>query len=356
MCGDNAEVKTWQPRVTVRAVQPVIAALEAIGCATKTLLERAGISTAVLTDPDGRVSHRAMMAFWERACQATGDEHLGLHLAEAVSIDAFEVHAYALRASPSLRDAFRRGCRYQRLLHEGTNLRFEEGSLGGVLDHTTQAGLAVPRHPAEFLMVVWLRLGRLVTDTTWWPDRVCFAHPAPQNTAEHFRVLGGSVEFNAGATSLQVSNTVLDLPNPHADQGLAALLDRYAQSMLNRVPQHVTLSDRVRSQLEQSMTGSPITATKVAQVLNLSPRSLHRGLVAENTSFRAMLDQIRHRRAVALLHNAQCGIDEVAFLLGFAELSSFYRAFRRWTGLTPARFRAALVRGQTQVDQTTQVN
>jgi AraC-like DNA-binding protein len=94
----------------------------------------------------------------------------------------------------------------------------------------------------------------------------------------------------------------------------------------------------------------------VAQVLNLSPRSLHRGLVAENTSFRAMLDQIRHRRAVALLHNAQCGIDEVAFLLGFAELSSFYRAFRRWTGLTPARFRAALVRGQTQVDQTTQVN
>ncbi|MCB1035891.1 MAG: helix-turn-helix transcriptional regulator, partial [Acidobacteria bacterium] len=82
------------------------------------------------------------------------------------------------------------------------------------------------------------------------------------------------------------------------------------------------------------------TAAQVASALHMSVRSLHRGLKQEETSFRRLLEQLRRERAADLLAEGRCSLSEVAFLLGFSELSAFYRAFKRWTGMTPAEFRA----------------
>jgi hypothetical protein len=121
------------PLVSIRAVQPVVAALEALGYRTEQIFARAGLSKGVLDDADGGIPHTAMMAFWQEALAATGDEHLGLHLAEAAPVEAFGVHAYALLSSPTLREAYRRAFRYQRLIHEATDLTFDEAASEGVL-------------------------------------------------------------------------------------------------------------------------------------------------------------------------------------------------------------------------------
>ncbi|MGH7496123.1 MAG: AraC family transcriptional regulator ligand-binding domain-containing protein [bacterium] len=71
------------------------------------------MSRTLLQDADGRVPHSAMMTFWSRALLLTGDEHLGIHLAEAAPMRSFEVHAYAMLSSSTLREALRRACRYQ---------------------------------------------------------------------------------------------------------------------------------------------------------------------------------------------------------------------------------------------------
>jgi AraC-like DNA-binding protein len=73
----------------------------------------------------------------------------------------------------------------------------------------------------------------------------------------------------------------------------------------------------------------------------MSERSLRRGLSAEGTGYREVLDGLRHQRAVELLSSSRCSIAEVAYLLGFSEASAFHRAFRRWTGRTPAEVRAS---------------
>src|ERR1700741_4205321 len=103
-----------------------MAGLEALGPRTAGLLAEAGIARAALADPDGAMPRGAMTRLWDAARALTGGDHLGLQVAEAAPVASFELHGYALLSSPTLREAYRRGCRYQRLIHEVTRLTFEE--------------------------------------------------------------------------------------------------------------------------------------------------------------------------------------------------------------------------------------
>ena len=117
-----------------------------------------------------------------------------------------------------------RACRYQRLIHEATDLSFEEGPREGVLRHALPGGLAVAQGPAEFLVTAWVRFGRLVTGRDWLPTRVCFAHQAPVDISEHHRVFGDGVLFSTGRTAMHVPNEILDVENARADEDPARMM------------------------------------------------------------------------------------------------------------------------------------
>lgn len=330
----------WTPSITVRAIQPVIAALETLGYPVDDILAAADVTRTVLADADGRIPHPAMMILWQQALKVTGDNDLGIHLAEAAPIESFEIHGYALLSSPVLREAYRRGSRYQRLIHEATDLTFEEGDQEGILQHALPGGRPVPRHPAEFLVTLWIRLGRLIAGKAWVPNLVCFAHESPTSTSEHTRIFQSPIQFSSGRTAMHVPNAILDLENAKADTNLVAILDRYASTLLEQAPASETVGGRVRAQLLDALQSGIPAAEEVAQSLHMSARSLHRALQQEETTFRALSNQLRQEQAARYLTNTNIGIAEVGFLLGFSELSSFYRAFKRWTGVTPAEYRA----------------
>ena len=330
----------FEPYLTARAVLPMVGGLEVLGHPASRILTAAGIERARLGDPDVQLPQRAVSALWTHALAATKDDCLGIHLAEAAPIASFEVHAHAILSSPTLRDAYRRACRYQRLIHEVNDLTLQEGDREGVLRHALPGGRAAARHTAEFLATVWVRLGRLVTATEWAPNLVCFAHDAPADTSEHARVFAAPLRFSSRGTALHVPNALLDSVNPRADPSLGVVLDKYAESLLGKLPRRTTLSQRLHAWVLGTLSDGEPSSSAAARALNLSVRSLHRGLSAEGTTFRALLAQIRDQRARELLADPRCNISEVGFLLGFAELSSFYRAFKRRTGTTPAEFRA----------------
>ena len=332
-------VTSWKPRLTVRALQPVIAGLEALGHPAETLLGEAGIPPSILADPEGHLPPGSMTKFWDRAVAITGDERLGMHVAVAAPINAFDVHAYAMLSSPTVRDAYHRACRYQRLINEATELTFTEGPEEAVLRHGLPGGGSVSRQPAEFLVTTWLRLGRLVAGSPWAPTQVFFAHDRPTDTREHAAVFGAPLQFTSGQTAMHIPVVVLELINPRADAMLVALLDRYATTLLERQPPLTTVSARVRAWLVEAHSAGVPVARKAAKALAMSERTLHRRLEQERTSFRKLLDQFRHETAVALLASRRHSIAEVAFLLGYSEISAFYRAFRRWTGRSPADLR-----------------
>ena len=332
----------------MRALRPVVAGLRALGHDADAIVAAAGLDASALDDLEGRVPHGVAMRLWSCAVAVTGDDDLGLHVAEAAPIQAFDVHAYAMLSSPTLRDAFERAGRYQRLIHDTTGyaLESEPGGERAILRHALPGGRPVSRHPAELLAALWLRFGRLVTGDDWSPLEVRFAHRRPAGRHDHDRIFRAPVRFGAGENAMVIARAVLDARNARSDLGLLDVLDRYAAGLLAGRPRVNTVSERVRVHLDGELSGGAPSAEACARALGMSVRTLRRALRAEGTAFTELLEQARRERAARLLAGDRASIAEVAFLLGFSELSAFYRAFRRWTGMTPAQFRDAGRTGQ----------
>lgn len=323
----------------VRGLLPVVAGLRALGHDPAPILAAVGLDPAVLGDPDGRVPAAQVMQVLATGVTQTGDDHLGLHLAARAPLDAFDVHTYVVLSSPTLGAAYERLARYQRLIHDAARVELRREGRLATLRHTLPGGLAIPRQSAEFVVAAWLRAGRAAIGEEWAPAEVRFAHPPPADVgplAEFFRC---PLRFAAGEHALRFDVALLDRPCVAADAGLLAVLDRHASALLARVPAVHSLADRVVEEVAEGLRRGELRAALVARRLRMSPRTLQRGLNAEGTSFTALVDRVRRETALRQLADRHLAISEIAFLLGFTELSSFYRAFRRWTGTTPAAFR-----------------
>jgi AraC-like DNA-binding protein len=325
----------------------LVSGLRALGHDPDPLLAAVGASPRALADPDARIPMSAGAGFLARAEAATGDNCIGLHIAEHADLRSVDVHFYAMTASATLRDAFDRLSRYQRLIHESTRVDLVPVGNGVALRHLLPGGLSAPRHTAEFLLAAWLRTGRLITATDWNPSEVRFAHVAPSSTGEIERFFRAPVLFATGENALVVPDDALVLPCIGADPALASFMDRYAHDHMPPGAPVEGVSDRVRSVVSAQLREGVANAAVTAGLLKMSVRTLNRTLAAEGTSYRVILDQLRHELATRHLADSRTSIGEVAFLLGFSELSAFYRAFKRWTGQTPADYRAQVHAGPT---------
>jgi AraC-like DNA-binding protein len=302
-------------------------------------LDTQGIHNELLLDPDATVPMSACIGLLADGVRATGDDNLGLHVAEHAELGSFDVHFYAMVSSPTLGAAFERVCGYQRLIHETSQVRLEESGDRAILSHRLAGGMAAPRQTAELLLAAWVRAGRVATRTRWSPAEVRFAHRAPRDSRDHERFFGAPLRFSTGENALVLPAALLDLPCRRTDPSLLSLLDRYAADRLG-LPGATTFADRARAALSEELQAGNVTAQGLAARLTVSVRTLHRSLAAEGTSYRRLLDQLRLDIAERHLMDDRMSVAEVAFLVGFSEISAFHRAFKRWTGRTPVTFRA----------------
>jgi AraC-like DNA-binding protein len=328
-----------EPRLTVRALRPLMSGLMTLGYDSIPFLHTRGIDSKMLLDPDATVPMSACVGLLADGVRATGDDNLGLHVAEHAELGSFDVHFYAMVSSPTLGAAFERVCRYQRLIHETSQVQLEKSGDRALLSHRLPGGIAAPRQTAELLLAGWVRAGRVATRTRWSPAEVRFAHRTPPDSREHERFFGAPLRFATGENALVLPAALLELPCRRNDPSLLSLLDRYAADRLG-VRHAATFADRARAALSEELQAGNVTAHRVAARLRVSIRTFHRALAAEGTSYRRLLDQLRLDIAGRHLIDDRMSVAEVAFLVGFSEISAFHRAFKRWTGRTPVSFRA----------------
>ena len=296
-----------------------------------------------LMDPNVRVPESVTEKAWRLAATLTCDEALGIHLAESLPRGALDLIEYALRSSPSLGKGLDRLARYGRLLSDRVAARThakEEGLLFLVHDSAT-----TPLHPAraEFALAVALKLARDSTGADITPVRVCFAHPAPNNSAEHRRFFHRRVRFAAGSSSMSLSASDASRPMQDADAALEGIIRRRLENALGDRDRSSAgvMSTRVRRIMVERLGQSVLTLDAVATALAVSRRTLTRRLAEERGSFRHILDDVRSDFAHALLQDRSLSIGDIAFFLQYSEPAAFHRSFRRWTGLTPQAFREA---------------
>jgi AraC-like DNA-binding protein len=325
----------------VQNVQLVLAAAMSRGIPPAKLLGEIGLLPQQLIDADGRVPVETALRAWQVAAELSGDPGFGLSVMEYMHPGLLGSLAFAVHGSATLGDGLRRLARFFRVVNQLASLAvLEDGPRMRVrveVDHEVPADEL--RHPMECLLSTLLMVGRRSTGTPLQPLAVSFRHAAPHDLAAHRRAFGVAPSFGQPSTELVFPRQVLDLPHLAPDDTLVAVAERHLRRMLDEIPPADTFADRVRRVLlEELRLGEP-TLPRLAARMHMSERTLQRNLGREGASMQALLDEVRHQLSLRHLAESKESIAEISFLLGFAEVRAFHRAFKRWTGLTPAAYR-----------------
>ncbi len=320
--------------------------LEALGVPEDRLVSTIG-RPLVVDDPDERVGIELYFQLYELGYEVTGRRDLGLAVAvNAGGIERLGVVGFMIKTAPDGITACQRAARYLRVaIDMGAEWRVELEADQvrisfeiGVRDRLSQQ-LAIEASIASFVSDY-----RRISRQDMRPTTVRFPHPGPTNDLGFRTFFGCPVEFGTGKCDFVFDRAFNErAAMPDADLAMNEFFARYADRMLeSNVRSIQTVAERAADHLRRHLVDGEPTSESTAKALGMSSRSLRRSLEREGTSFRQLLDEVRLERAKGLLGQENITASEVAFLVGFGDLTAFSRAFKRWTGTSPREFRLRL--------------
>jgi AraC-like DNA-binding protein len=302
------------------------------------LFAGAGIDTRLFLQPGARVRSDLLNRVWRDAEALLGEDCLGLDVAPKVHPSVVDALGYAWLASATLRDGMTRLARYMRIVAGIARVRFIPGAESGALIYEP-ATLPPGRHDSFFAIVT--RYCRASRGDAFRPQSLALVRAAPGDPSRHAQLFGCPVTFGAPMSVMQIANADLDARLPTGNAEIAAMTERMLEAQLAKLDRADLVAQLKTRILAALPSGSP-GEQEIAQALALSQRTLQRRLARVGTTFGDVLDTTRRDLAFHYLADPARQVSEVAYLLGFAEAASFTRAFRRWTGLAPGEYRAAL--------------
>lgn len=321
----------------------MLAAFADLGLDACGIQREAGIEPADLTNPDGLLPATRFYRMWQAAQRRWKDPGLGLSAGAAVPVGAYEVLDYLVLSAATLGEGLQDFVNYFPLATRTASYRIhdEGGRVAcemvwrippeGVMHHLRDYSLAVVS-------------GHVRQATGHRPVRVEVAGP-PLAIAERYEeVFGATPALRAGRNAITYTCEAWNAPTVRHDALLQHTLRRHAELLLERGSRAATddVAERVRAELlERVRVGLP-SVDAIARALGLGSRTLQRRLRDQGVTFAGLADDVRASLAREYLGDRGLNISEVAYLLGFSEPSAFSRAFRRWTGKSPQRFRTEL--------------
>jgi AraC-like DNA-binding protein len=302
------------------------------------VLAEVGVDNSLLSQRDLRTPHDAQEWFWEAAEKVSGDPHVGLHLGAHLPTFKGQVLEYLFLSSPTFGEGLKRALNYQRLLSDAARADLV---VEGNRVNLRQIAWA-PRlfHLNECVMVGVIKFFRFVTDNAFQPLEVHFQHSRHADQQEYERVFECPVKFDQEHAGLWFDRAMLDIPSPHHEPDLLQLHEKLASEQVARLEKQ-DLVGRVNRLIGELLESGHANLEEVAARLEIKPRQLRTRLAEAGTNFNQLVADYRCRLAKRLLAGTEESIDEIVYLTGFSEPSTFYRAFKRWVDMTPIEYRKA---------------
>jgi AraC-like DNA-binding protein len=326
--------------ISLTAATGLIDAIAAGGGDPDAVLSSLGLTRQAISNPMGVIPSSDFARLLEAAALGTHDACFGLHFAERYQPKNIGPVTYVVLNSPTFAAGIENVARYLHAHNEAARVTFAlEGDRAYVRHELADLSIEVPRQHNEYSLAVGLNTIRLMAGSRWAPMEVQFAHAAPADLSEHVRVFRAPVSFGCPTNAFVVEREFLDRPVPAADERLYPILRRYLDRVLKDMPREEGLLVAVRRAIGEAMRDGDPALAHVAKKLAASPRTLQRQLKDHGLEFKRLVDDTRHRFSLNYLRDRKHTLTEIAFLLGYSEVSAFNRAFKRWTGSTPSDYR-----------------
>ena len=324
------------------ALNIVQSVASAYGLDSTTYLEAAGIDPARLDDSNARLRLDQVLDYFETLERALKEKSpaAGLAAHGFWHPSRFGPLGYAWLTSEHLHAAFLRLQRYSRIVSEGVRveLREEAGLLAVVADFVEPS--RAPFLRMDTVMSLMLAMAQGHAGSRFLPERVVLAHAEPEDAHAYYALFRCPVIFDAPVCEFVIDAEAAQSPLRPSSVELERLHDQLVIDYLERL-EGEDIVERTRAAIREVLPSGGVSDETVARRLNLSTRTLQRRLQNEGSSFKALLTEVRSELADQYLRDGRHSLSEIAFLLGFSELSAFSRAFRRWRGVSPSQYRSS---------------
>ncbi len=325
-------------------VAGLVQAVSRVGISRSALLGRAGLTQGVLDNPGARLPVADVVALFDAAMTMSGRGDIALEFARHVRPGTFHALGYALMTCKTLGEAIALVPHYRRLVFDIGYSEMRVTSHGqdvGLGWHVLQGAHAYSATLAEALIASWYAFGRWIAGAPLPLKEVMFTHRAPAQAAAYERFFECPVRFQAAQNALVFSRELLDMPLVQADETLHLAMREQARAAMEKAFNERDIATRLRRALMPLMPKCEATLQHCAQNLAVSPRTLQRRLGEAGLGFQEVLDAARKDLAKVYLRDPGLSVQDVALLLGYAEQSSFTRAFKAWFDCSPLRWRQA---------------
>lgn len=302
------------------------------------LFRQNGVNASAPFDPNTRISYQKADRIMAIAARKSGDPFFGLREAEYFLPAHIGPLGFAWLASSNLRVALERLQRYIKVINENAKVSLVDDKKLLVITIEISESSENAFHRDSSNLALATRMCRFICGEQWSPQRVSLAHPKPPDTTYFYSLFRCPVEFNTSVNSLWVDSRQADEPLTGANQQLAQLNDHVVVRYLASQSRADVIS-QVKVTILENLGEGNVSEASVADKLHMSARSLNRKLKAANTSYKALLFDIRNELANQYMNDATLTLTEISYLLGFSEVSSFSRAYRKWTGQSPSAAR-----------------
>lgn len=331
--------------ISIAAATGLLDAITHAGGDPDRVLRKLDVDRSLLAKVDGSIPCAVFAGILKEAARDTGDHCFGMHFGEQFDPKDIGPLAYVALNSPTIAAGIQNVERYLHVYDSSAQWFFTaEGSRGFLRYVLADLGVMPLRQSNEHGMTMIVNTLRMMVGSQWSPQEVQFAHDAPEDTSEHHRIFRAPVLFGFDSNALVIDLSFAERAVPAADQRLYLIMKQYLDQVLNEIPSEDGLFASIRKAIAESMRDGDPKLSRVAKKLALGPRTLQRRLKEYGFDFKKLVEDTRQRFAMNYLKDRKNSLTEVAFLLGYSELSAFNRAFKRWTGSTPLDYQRKLLR------------
>jgi AraC-like DNA-binding protein len=327
----------------------VASTLTAQGLDVSALFAEAGLSIAQLQSPDCRWPTEEASRLWALAAERSGNPDIALSNPHLPRPDQYGVVGYVMMSSPDLQAGLMRLIRYLRVVSDAAVITLEPGTGGRWVKLDLFGGESrIPRQRYDYGLLTLLTFCRWMLGRPLRPLISVFSHPAPISIAAYQEAFNSPLQFDAKFNAFLVSDEDLACKLPTAIPELAELHEKIAgQALLKFEKTGTTL--RAREAIVRHLQDGTPLRSKVASEINLSDHTFQRRLTQEGTSFTELVDDTRQELAQHYLTDVRMTFSEIAYLLGYADQSTFFRASHRWFGEPPGEYRARVLREHDRI-------
>lgn len=299
--------------------------------------------------PEDHLTEKGRFPLWlfemtlDAGSDLLDDYYLGAHAGAQASRQAWGMVNYLGMSAPDTRAAVNSVVNFSRLLIDHGDVEFVENAGETALLQWNVPSRQLPsRHVVEFFFTSWYRVNKPMLDRWCSKRKIHFAHAGPDDRSEIERIIEAPVHYGSDVNYVEFDSHFLDRPVRFPHEAIYTSLLEAARFELAKLQMEDRVTRDVLDCIVRQLRYGMPKLEDVAAELGLAPRTLQRRLNDTNANFKGLVDEARKERSKKLIGDSELGLLVISAELGFSDQSAFQKAFKRWFGQPPGRYRSQL--------------